>query len=369
MAKQLLYSEAARASILKGVNQLADAVKATLGPKGRNAILDKKFGAPTITKDGVTVAKEVELKNPYENMGAQLVREVASKTSDTAGDGTTTATVLAQAIYREGVKNITAGANPMEVKRGIDRAVEAVIAELKKRGHNLKLVCGYFYWNPYILDQVAAMAKAGSKEFMALVMAPQQSAISWDGYLRRIQEGLEALPGEKPQFKAVVDPFFDKPGLIEAWADHSQKAAKGIGAEFTKDDTAVIFSVHAVPQALVKTSPYVKQAETTAQLVAEKIKAKHWKIGYQSQSSDSKINWTEPSLEQAIGALVKAGAKKIVGVPIGFLCDNVEVLYDLGIEGKHEAEKAGAKFAAAEAVNTHPAFIKMLADGVEAKLT
>jgi chaperonin GroEL len=132
MAKQLLYSEQARASILKGVNQLADAVKATLGPKGRNAILDKKFGAPTITKDGVTVAKEIELKNPYENMGAQLVREVASKTSDTAGDGTTTATVLAQAIYREGAKNITAGANPMEIKRGIDRAVEIVIGELKK---------------------------------------------------------------------------------------------------------------------------------------------------------------------------------------------------------------------------------------------
>src|SRR5499427_7048603 len=132
MAKQLLYSEAARASILKGVNQLADAVKATLGPKGRNAISDKKFGAPTITKDGVTVAKEIELKNPYENMGAQLVREVASKTSDTAGDGTTTATVLAQAIYREGAKNITAGANPMEIKRGIEQAVEALVTELKK---------------------------------------------------------------------------------------------------------------------------------------------------------------------------------------------------------------------------------------------
>ena len=121
MAKQLMYGDTARAAILKGVNQLADAVKATLGPKGRNAILDKKFGAPTITKDGVTVAKEIELKNPYENMGAQLVREVASKTSDTAGDGTTTATVLAQAIFREGAKNITAGANPMEIKRGSTR--------------------------------------------------------------------------------------------------------------------------------------------------------------------------------------------------------------------------------------------------------
>jgi len=130
--KQILYSENARAAILRGVNQLADAVKATLGPKGRNAILDKKFGAPLITKDGVTVAKEIELKDPYENMGAQLVREVASKTSDVAGDGTTTATVLAQAIYREGVKNITAGANPMDIKRGIDKAVDVVVEELKK---------------------------------------------------------------------------------------------------------------------------------------------------------------------------------------------------------------------------------------------
>ena len=132
MAKQLLYSDQARAAILKGVNQLADAVKVTLGPKGRNVVLEKKFGGPNITKDGVTVAKEIELKNPYENMGAQLVREVASKTSDIAGDGTTTATVLAQAIYREGAKNITAGGNPMDIKRGIDKAVETVVAELKK---------------------------------------------------------------------------------------------------------------------------------------------------------------------------------------------------------------------------------------------
>jgi chaperonin GroEL len=132
MAKQLMFNQDARASILKGVNVLTDAVKATLGPKGRNVMIDKKFGAPTITKDGVTVAKEIELKDHYENMGAQLVREVASKTSDVAGDGTTTATVLAQAIYREGMKNVTAGANPMDVKRGIDKAVEAVMDNLKK---------------------------------------------------------------------------------------------------------------------------------------------------------------------------------------------------------------------------------------------
>ena len=132
MAKQLLFDDAARNAILRGVALLTDAVKATLGPKGRNAILDKKFGAPTITKDGVTVAKEIELKEPCENMGAQLVREVASKTSDVAGDGTTTATVLAHAIYREGIKNVAAGANPMDLKRGIEKAVEVVIEELKK---------------------------------------------------------------------------------------------------------------------------------------------------------------------------------------------------------------------------------------------
>jgi chaperonin GroEL len=132
MAKQIIYSENARHALLRGVNQLADAVKVTLGPKGRNVVLDKKFGSPTITKDGVSVAKEIDLKDPVENLGARMVREVASKTSDIAGDGTTTATVLAQAIIREGSKNVAAGANPMALKRGIDKAVEAVVEELKK---------------------------------------------------------------------------------------------------------------------------------------------------------------------------------------------------------------------------------------------
>jgi chaperonin GroEL len=131
-AKQIVYSENSRQAILRGVNQLADAVKVTLGPKGRNVVLEKKFGGPTITKDGVTVAKEVELKDPLENMGAQMVREVASKTSDVAGDGTTTATILAQCIYREGVKSVAAGANPMALKRGIEKAVDAVVEEVKK---------------------------------------------------------------------------------------------------------------------------------------------------------------------------------------------------------------------------------------------
>jgi len=132
MAKMLLYDEEARQKMLKGVTQLTDAVRVTLGPRGRNVILDKKFGSPTSTKDGVTVAKEIELEDRFENMGAQMVREVASKTSDVAGDGTTTATVLAYAIYREGMKNVTAGANPMDLKRGIEKAVNAVIEEIKK---------------------------------------------------------------------------------------------------------------------------------------------------------------------------------------------------------------------------------------------
>jgi len=131
-AKQILYSTDARSAIMRGVDQLAEAVKATLGPKGRNVVIDKKFGSPVSTKDGVTVAKEIELRDPFENMGAQMLREVASKTSDVAGDGTTTAAVLAQAIFREGVKNVTAGGNPMDLKRGIDRAVETVVEEVKK---------------------------------------------------------------------------------------------------------------------------------------------------------------------------------------------------------------------------------------------
>ncbi|MGH7531957.1 MAG: chaperonin GroEL, partial [Gemmatimonadales bacterium] len=130
-AKELMFNTDARAKLKRGVDALADAVKVTLGPKGRNVVIDKKFGSPTVTKDGVTVAKEIELSDPIENMGAQMVKEVATKTSDLAGDGTTTATVLAQAIFREGLKNVTAGANPMELKRGIDRAVEAIVAELK----------------------------------------------------------------------------------------------------------------------------------------------------------------------------------------------------------------------------------------------
>ena len=173
MAKQIVYSDNSRQAILRGVNKLADAVKVTLGPKGRNVVLDKKFGGPTITKDGVTVAKEIELKDPLENMGAQMVKEVASKTSDIAGDGTTTATILAQAIFREGVKAVTAGANPMAVKRGIDKAVDVVVTGVQKLS---KPVSGD------MIAQVASIS-ANSDSTIGDVIAEAMKKVGKDGVI------------------------------------------------------------------------------------------------------------------------------------------------------------------------------------------
>src|SRR5499425_227825 len=190
MAKQIVYGEQSRQAVLRGVNQLADAVKVTLGPKGRNVVLDKKFGSPTITKDGVTVAKEIDLKDPLENMGAQMVREVASKTSDTAGDGTTTATVLAQAIYREGAKNVVAGANPMDIKRGIEKAVEAVTNEIKKMS---KPVSGN------MVAQVGTIS-ANNDETIGKIIAGAMDKVGKDGVItveeaRTLETSLEVVEG------------------------------------------------------------------------------------------------------------------------------------------------------------------------------
>ena len=202
MAKQIVYGAESRQAILRGVNHLADAVKVTLGPKGRNVVLDKKFGSPTITKDGVTVAKEIELKDPLENMGAQMVREVASKTSDIAGDGTTTATVLAQAIYREGAKNVVAGANPMEVKRGIDKAVEAITEELKKLA---KPVSGN------AIAQVGTIS-ANSDATIGTIIAEAMEKVGKDGVItveeaKSMETSLEVVEGM--QFdRGYLSPYF-----------------------------------------------------------------------------------------------------------------------------------------------------------------
>jgi chaperonin GroEL len=203
MAKQLAFGETARRSILSGINVLNDAVKATLGPKGRNAVLDKKFGAPTITKDGVTVAKEIELKDPYENMGAQLVREVASKTSDVAGDGTTTATVLAQSIYKEGLKHVVAGANPMDVKRGIEKAISIVVEELKKQSKTVQ--------DKKEIAQVGTIS-ANNDPSIGDLIAEAMDKVGKDGVItveeaKSMQTTLEVVEGM--QFdRGYVSPYF-----------------------------------------------------------------------------------------------------------------------------------------------------------------
>jgi len=202
MAKQIVHGEDSRQAILRGVNMLADAVKITLGPKGRNVVLDKKFGSPTITKDGVTVAKEIELKEPLENMGAQMVKEVASKTSDVAGDGTTTATVLAQAIFREGVKTVAAGANPMAVKRGIERAVEAADEKIKELSKPVK---------GEMIAQVATVS-ANNDATIGNIIAEAMKKVGKDGVItveeaKAIETTLDVVEGM--QFdRGYLSPYF-----------------------------------------------------------------------------------------------------------------------------------------------------------------
>ena len=201
--KQIMFSDEARRAIQRGVDQLANAVKVTLGPKGRNVVLDKKFGSPTITKDGVTVAKEIDLEEPYENMGAQMVKEVASKTSDAAGDGTTTATILAQAIYREGLKNVTAGANPMALKRGVDKAVAAVVEELGRLAKTIK--------DKKEIAQVASIA-ANSDTTIGDQLAEAMDKVGKDGVItveesKTVATSLEIVEGM--QFdQGYLSPYF-----------------------------------------------------------------------------------------------------------------------------------------------------------------
>lgn len=209
MAKQMVYGEEARAAILRGVDKLANAVKVTLGPKGRNVVLDKKFGSPTITKDGVSVAKEIELEDAYENMGAQMVREVASKTSDIAGDGTTTATILAQSIYREGMKLVAAGSNPMSIKRGIDKAVTAIVAELDRikidtRDHSK-------------IQQVASISANGDDEIGELI-ANAMDKVGKDGVIT-----VEEAKGIQTELDLVEGMQFDKGYLSPYFVTDSEK--------------------------------------------------------------------------------------------------------------------------------------------------
>src|SRR5437764_3801799 len=216
-AKQLQFDEAARHTLLRGVEKLAKAVKATLGPSGRNVILDKKFGSPTITKDGVTVAKEVDLKDPMENLGARMVREVASKTSDVAGDGTTTATVLAQAIFREGIKSVTAGANPMDLKKGIEQAVGAVVDELKKLSKPVK---------GKMIAQVGTIS-ANNDEEIGRIIAEAMEKVGKDGVItveeaRSIDTVLDVVEGMRFD-RGYASPYFvTDPERMEAVLEEPQ---------------------------------------------------------------------------------------------------------------------------------------------------
>ena len=207
MAKEILFDTAARDALKRGVDTLADAVKVTLGPKGRNVILDKKFGAPTVTKDGVSVAKEIELKDPVENMGAQLVKEVASKTADSAGDGTTTATVLAQSIFSHGIKNVAAGANPMDLKRGIDKAIAAVIANLETQKKNVENNIG----------QVATISANGDEEIGNMIATAMQK-VGAEGVIT-----VEEARGTETEIKTVEGMQFDRGYLSPYFATNTEK--------------------------------------------------------------------------------------------------------------------------------------------------
>ena len=266
-AKMLLFDEEARRKILKGVDLLAAAVKVTLGPRGRNVVLDKKFGAPTITKDGVTVAKEIELEDHFENMGAQMVKEVASKTSDVAGDGTTTATVLAQAIFREGIKNVTAGANPMALKRGIEKAVDAVVEELKKLSKPTK--------GKKEISQVATISANNDKAIGDLI-ADAMEKVGKDGVItveeaKSMETALEVVEGM--QFdRGYTSPYFvTDPERMEAVLENALILIQEKKISNLKDLLPILEQIAKMGKPLVVIAEEV-EGEALATLVVNKLR-------------------------------------------------------------------------------------------------
>src|SRR3954464_3655662 len=267
MPKQITYGDRSRQAILRGIDQLANAVKVTLGPKGRNVVIGRSYGSPAITKDGVTVAKEIDLKDPIENMGAQMVREVASKTSDVAGDGTTTATVLPQAIYREGAKNVVAGANPMAIKRGIEKAVEAIVAELKKMS---KPVSGA------MVAQVGTIS-ANNDETIGTIIAGAMDKVGKDGVItveeaRTMETTLEVVEGM--QFdRGYLSPYFvTDPDRMEVVLDNPFILIHEKKIDSMKDLLPILEKAVQAGQPLLVVAEDV-EGEALATLVVNKLRA------------------------------------------------------------------------------------------------
>lgn len=245
---------------------------------------------------------------------------------------------------------------------------DALTAELERRGLPMRVRCGYHHWQPYVRDVIAGMTLDGVKDVVVVVMAPHQSSVSWDLYLRIVGEGIEQAGEQAPQVVGVIDPWWNVTGFVDALSSRIDAAAEAIGADLQASDTGLLLTAHAIPQPVSRTAPYCTQVQETAALVAQKLGVETYTVAYQSQPSVSTIPWTEPSVEEAITAFAEAGKTKIVSSAIGFLCDNVEVMYDLGIEGKRIAGAHGMAFTRAESVHSHPSFISMLADRVETKL-
>lgn len=244
----------------------------------------------------------------------------------------------------------------------------ALERELAKRGHPFTVHTGFHHWAPYARTTIADMTKAGVEQFLVLVMAPHQSTVSWDHYLRIVGEGVKLAGEGAPAVSGVVDPWWNEPGFATAIADRIRDAAAWSNLDLNAHDTGVLFTAHAIPEAVSRSSAYCQQFEETATLVAKSLGVSAHTIAYQSQPGDSRIPWTGPSIEAALDAMHASGKRNVIGAAIGFLCDNVEVLHDLGVEGKQHAESKGMTFVRAESVHDHPAFIGMLADQVISKL-
>jgi chaperonin GroEL len=316
-AKELLFSGDARAKLKKGIDALAEAVKITLGPKGRNVVIDKKFGSPTITKDGVTVAKEIELSDPIENMGAQMVKEVATKTSDLAGDGTTTATVLAQAIFREGLKNVTAGANPMELKRGIDKAVDTIVEELKKLSTPTS--------GRKEIAQVGAISANNDKEIGDLI-ADAMEKVGKDGVItveeaKGLETTLETVDGM--QFdRGYLSPYFiTDPEKMEAVLDAPYILIHDKKISAMKDLLPVLEKVAQSGKPLLIIAEDV-EGEALATLVVNKLRGTLKVCGVKAPGFGDRR-------KEMLVDIAKLTGGKVISEELGFKLENT-VLSDLG---------------------------------------